>query len=71
MSFCVPLTVQQVEGKRQAMWKVNANHSYLQTMDPKLQKSAVLENKLMKKSLSLAVNKLDVDVLNKNDLKKQ
>lgn len=39
-------------------------------MDPKLQKSAVLENKLMKKTLSLAVNELDVDVLNKNDLKK-
>lgn len=65
------LTVQQVEDKRQAMqWKVNAKHSYLQTMDPKLQKSAVLENKLMKKTLSLAVNELDVDVLNKNDLKK-
>lgn len=27
------LIVQQVEDKRQAIWKVNAKHSYLQSMD--------------------------------------
>lgn len=54
------LTVQQVSGRQ----KTSKMQSQCKTMDFNLQKSAALENKLMKKTLCCAVNKLAVNALN-------
>jgi hypothetical protein len=63
------VTVLQLEDKRQtSKQKVSAKHSAVQTMGSKLQKPVVLENKLMKRTIAFAINELDVDVLNKNNV---